>query len=314
MISGANGRPASTTPSDAGRPPPENPPPNDLAAYIAAQVALQAMMQGFRALAGVDPLDAIIAATVAMASVAHLDRPGGEGDRYARFDQAPPPDARKPIRVSAVARSLGLPRETVRRRARSLGEAGWLQVSPEGLSSVPAFADVTGHQTFLARVNRAGLTLLEALGRQGVAQSPDIDIAAVEARDRLFARLCLQFALGLYEAATALTGDLERSLVLTALIAMAFEPTATPADGRVAEEAPRPIARLAMAARLDIHPETLRRLLLRLEADGHILRRPSGYEPAPSLLEGPALARSMELTTVQTRNFVRTLSRTGFLA
>ena len=291
-----------------------------LGTYIAAQLALREMMQAFRALAGVDPLDAIITATVAMASVAHLDRPGGDGDRYASFDRTPPPGARKPISVSAVARSLSLPRETVRRRARSLSEAGWLQVSAEGLGSVPAFMDVTGHQLFLARVNLAGLTFLRALGRRSPGADAErgspIDVAAVAGRDRLFARLCLQFALGLYEAATALTGDLERSLALTTLIAMAFEATSVPGPARK-DHAPtsssRPVTRLSMAARLDIHPETLRRLLLRLEADGQINRTGSGYAPSSSLLEGAALGRSIELTLVQTRNFIRSLGRAGFL-
>jgi hypothetical protein len=181
--------------------------------------------------------------------------------------------------------------------------------------------DITGHKQFLARVNQAGLTLLEALGYQTRAEAvgapPEIDVAAVEARDRLFARLCLQFVLGLYEAATALTGDLERSLVLTTLVAMAYEPgSATPFDPErpAADQPPRLVTRLAMARRLDIHPETMRRLLRRLEADGQVRRQAMGYEPTVSLLEGPALARSTELTAMQTRKFIKTLSWAGFLA
>jgi hypothetical protein len=294
--------------------------PNRLRAYVAGQDMLRAQMSAFRAMAGVDPTDAIIAASVAMTAVAHLDAPEGGGDRYATFDKAPPPGIRKPITVSALARSLGLPRETVRRRAGGLAEAGWLERSSDGLTSVPAFMDVTGHQQFLERVNLAGLTMLRSLGYPDRADRQDgawVDVEAIGVRDRQFSRLCLQFALRLYEAATRLTGDLERSLVLITVISLTFDPDA---DKTLEGEEPEfrlsgpPVPRLALAGVLDIHPETLRRLLIRLERNRMLVREPEGFRPSTALLTGEALARSVEQTVVQIRNLVRILARAGFLA
>jgi DNA-binding Lrp family transcriptional regulator len=289
---------------------------NRLRAYIAGQDMLRGQMTAFRDMTGVDPMDAIIAGSVAMSAVSHLDAPEGDGGHYASFDTAPPPCLLKSITVSALARSLGLPRETVRRRAAGLAAAGWLEQSSRGLTSVPAFLDATGHQKFLEQVNQAGVALLRGLGyperRPGTDDGVWVDVEAIQVRDRLFSRLCLQFGLRLYEAAVRLTGNLERSLVLITVISMTLDP-----GGQAVSDSPRikaSVSRRALAAELDIHPETLRRLLIRLERDGLLTRSADGFRPSAALLTGEALARSVEQTVVQIRNLVRILARAGFLA
>ena len=70
-------------------------------------------------------------------AIAPLTRDPGARARYGQL-KAPAPDAeRRPVSVNAVAASLGLPFETVRRRVRRLCDEGVCTVGPEGVV-VPA--------------------------------------------------------------------------------------------------------------------------------------------------------------------------------
>ena len=71
-----------------------------------------------------DLRDGVIAQTIVAANTAHLDARGGEGWRYASVDQALPDDVRKPISITRLAESLGLPFESTRRHVRRLTDAG----------------------------------------------------------------------------------------------------------------------------------------------------------------------------------------------
>jgi hypothetical protein len=71
-----------------------------------------------------DIRDGILAHTIVTANTSHLDVRGGDGWRYARVDQTPPDEARRPISVARLAESLGLPFETARRHVRRLMDAG----------------------------------------------------------------------------------------------------------------------------------------------------------------------------------------------
>jgi DNA-binding Lrp family transcriptional regulator len=81
--------------------------------------ALQLLVDTYR-----DIRTGIIAQTIVASNTAHLEAPMGEGWRYAGIDSPPPDETRRPVSVSAVARSLGLPFETVRRHSRRLIDAG----------------------------------------------------------------------------------------------------------------------------------------------------------------------------------------------
>ena len=66
----------------------------------------------------------IVAQSIVAANTAHLEALMGEGWRYAGLDQPPPDEVRRPVSVSELARSLGLPYETLRRQVRRLIQAG----------------------------------------------------------------------------------------------------------------------------------------------------------------------------------------------
>jgi DNA-binding Lrp family transcriptional regulator len=65
----------------------------------------------------------IVAQTIISANTAYLDTRNGEGWRYAGISENPPDEARRPISISRIAESLGLPYETVRRQVEKLLEA-----------------------------------------------------------------------------------------------------------------------------------------------------------------------------------------------
>jgi hypothetical protein len=71
-----------------------------------------------------DVVHGVIAMTILVANTAHLDLARGEGWRYAGLDTPPPDELRKPISISRVADSLGLPFETTRRHVSRLTREG----------------------------------------------------------------------------------------------------------------------------------------------------------------------------------------------
>ncbi|HWF77009.1 MAG TPA: hypothetical protein VN694_07495 [Caulobacteraceae bacterium] len=94
------------------------------AARLVARQTSEYVQQALRLLADtyVDTRAGVVAQTIVAANTAYLDTRGGEGWRYARIDEAPPDEARRPISIGRVAESLGLPYETTRRYVARLLE------------------------------------------------------------------------------------------------------------------------------------------------------------------------------------------------
>ncbi len=66
----------------------------------------------------------IIFLAVVQANVAHLSHLSEESLRYAELDSPPPDTVRRPAPINAIASSLSLPYETVRRHIHALIEDG----------------------------------------------------------------------------------------------------------------------------------------------------------------------------------------------
>jgi hypothetical protein len=86
---------------------------------------------------GRDFLDALIVLAVVQANVTPLIRNPELQRAYAGYDEPPPDDLRRPVSISAVAHSLRLPYETVRRRIARLAGLGTCEVCAQGVL-VPA--------------------------------------------------------------------------------------------------------------------------------------------------------------------------------
>ena len=80
-----------------------------------------------------DPIDALLLSVVAVANVAHLNADKIQSRDFADIATPEPMDIKRPISRNAVALSLGLPYETVRRRAQKLIDDGALVEIEGGL-------------------------------------------------------------------------------------------------------------------------------------------------------------------------------------
>lgn len=90
---------------------------------------------------GRDPLDMLILNAISAANVAHLrDRPDVTGP-YQAADAPLPIEMKRPIPSLAISESLGLPRETCRRRVAALVKEGLLTRRQGGLVAIQERAD-----------------------------------------------------------------------------------------------------------------------------------------------------------------------------
>lgn len=86
---------------------------------------------------GLDPVDMLVLNAIGAANVAHLrDRQDLTAD-YQAPDAPLPIEMKRPITSLAIAESLGLPRETVRRRVAGLIKSGQLMRQKGGLIATP---------------------------------------------------------------------------------------------------------------------------------------------------------------------------------
>jgi hypothetical protein len=97
---------------------------------LAAPCIIDAMMVGRR---DRDFHDALILLAVVQANVAPLMRDGEVQRAYASPDAPPPDELRRPVSMNAIAQSLRLPYETVRRRLLRLAAADACEISPHGV-------------------------------------------------------------------------------------------------------------------------------------------------------------------------------------
>lgn len=89
-------------------------------------------------------LDALLVAAVIEANVGRLNGQPALQAAYASLDQPPPDELRRPVSVNALAGSLGIPFETVRRHVNKLIKQGFIATAPGGVY-VPTSMLTTPH-------------------------------------------------------------------------------------------------------------------------------------------------------------------------
>lgn len=251
---------------------------------------------------GRDVVDGLLMAAISQANVAQITRNPELQRAYATLDQPPPDELRRPVSISGIANSLRIPFETARRRITALVDLGIIQVAPRGvviptapLNSpfyrVAAEAHYGLVRTLYHRLR--GIGLLEDLARpNGPAFDPENPPV------RLVVRLSSDYVLRLAEPIGQYIGDLVTGLVMMDTIHANTEHLPdteggdpdgdwTPA-GFVPDELRRPVRPAALAERLGIPQETVRRHLQRLVDDNRCERMENGYRvPATVLARAP---------------------------
>ena len=259
-----------------------------------------------------DAIDVIIGYAVLQAGLDHLDQPGGDGHLFADMESPAPDHVRRSISNSALARSLGLPRETVRRRGDRLVERGILARDDEGLRSSKQFLTTQQYQTIVFSQMEPIFSLLLQLGypddpERGEAHAW-FDQRAVMARVRQFTRLMLRLQLRQYETIARLGGGLYSGLLLSLVLAGSGVARLEPGERTL-----RPVSRMALAEALSLNRESTRRHLVRLVERGQLIRSLEGYLPSPTLLSGQPLETALSETSFSIRQQVRLLAAHGFV-
>lgn len=249
---------------------------------------------------GRDVIDGLLLCAIAQTNVAQVSRSPELQRRYATLDQPPPEDLRRPVSISALANSLRIPFETVRRRIAALVELGVVKALPKGVIvptaplTSPFYRMGAQAQYNLVRTlyfRLRGIGLLEDLPEpEGAAFDPE------NPPIRLVMRLSSDYLLRLAEPITVYVGDLVTGLVLMDMIHANTEhlPDSeggapdggwTP-TGFVPDDLRKGVRPAALSERLGIPAETVRRHIQRLLDDDRCERKEDGF-----VVPGRILAR-----------------------
>jgi DNA-binding Lrp family transcriptional regulator len=229
-----------------------------------------------------DLIDGLLFTAVLTANLTPILRDADAQLAYAALDKAVPEAMRRPVSISAIAHSLGMPFETVRRRLRGLVRRGMVAdaangvyVPSDAVLSPAYLAIMLGRHERLQRFydEIRSLGVLPTGPREPPAASP------VPGLVRITNRALAEYSLRAIGDLIDLTGDVVTALVLAGMVR---ENACGLPDDRLRAwlEDPRahavPIRTGALAERLGVSPETCRRYAVAMEDVGLCDRSPRG--------------------------------------
>jgi DNA-binding Lrp family transcriptional regulator len=210
--------------------------------------------------------------------------------RYGDSGETLPDELRRPISINAVAHSLRLPFETVRRKVKRLTEIGHCVVTPAGAYVPRAVIAGERHAAIqAARLVRIGRLHedLQAAGFLGPGQTlpRPVPMTLVRTANRALSEYMLRSC----ERMVELAKGVPAGFVLLGLVTANAAPWLTEAAGE--RTAPFPCSNRALAARLGLPPETARRRLMALAEAGFAERAVEGWFASAPPAEHERLAR-----------------------
>jgi DNA-binding IclR family transcriptional regulator len=225
-------------------------------------------------MAGMDARDALLIMAINQANIAPLTRDPEARRRYGGLESPAADEERRPAHLSAIASSLRLPYETVRRRARRLELQGACVLTPHGAVVPESFLASPAYLTsvvaaharlhrFYQEVRAAGL--MRPLPASRFPPEPMVPI-------RASLRLIADYLLRTGDVVMGLTGDLICGLAFLGIL-----------SGGESLPAP-PTSTSVLARRLAIPHETVRRHCAELVSNGWCVRAGRGYAVAPETL------------------------------
>ena len=283
------------------------------------------------ALVGPDLEAAIIFLAILEANGRHIVRQPGFAADLADERVGPPGEEPRPISRQAVAESLGIPRETVRRKVSDLIDRGYLVKAPGGVTTTRA---VIGGEQFLAarhliagHVRQLVLDLRQYAGMPLPFEAPlqdpadeagggdDLSGWLVEPGQlRVANALAIEFVVHYTREAAALFGnDYEGAITfLTILEINGHENIRQPwfvrdfADVRVSlpAEMARAISRQAVADTLGSPRETVRRKIADLIRKGLLAEAPGGVITTRGVIGGEPFLAAQQRVLGYLRQFL----------
>lgn len=264
-----------------------------------------------------DLIDALIFTTTLDANVTPVNRDPGLQVAYGGVAISAPDELRRPVSINAVAQSLRLPFETVRRRFQGLSRAGLCLIGPQGVvvprsaDTSPAYIAKQRARYDRARAFHQNLTTKNALPG---AELEETWPPAAEPLVRAANRALSEYVLRACNDLIALTGDVLSSLVLLELV-LANTRTLTSAElndwRRAPEQVGRPVRIAALAAPLRLSAETIRRRLNALETLGFCRRTTGGLVATAPPSAWPELARLVEANQANLQRLFTRLRQLG---
>ncbi|MDB5494659.1 MAG: hypothetical protein JWP86_1996 [Phenylobacterium sp.] len=270
-------------------------------------------------------LDLLLFSTISQANVTTITRQADLQVAYAAPDHPPPDAMRRPVSVNALATSLGLPFETVRRRVKGLVDQGLCR-AVEGGVIVPT-AVVNSPQYFEDSFRgyerlRAFYYQLRDLGLLKDLPPPSVELGADLVPLRTVARVSTDYALRVIETMMRALGDLLAGIVLTEVVRGNTEHL--PFDMRggegvspedfVADKHRRPVSITAAAHRLGLPVETVRRHTAELLARGLCVRVTGGLVAPAEALARPAMIAFNAENFANLHRMFAALAQLGVLA
>lgn len=288
------------------------------------------------ALVGPDLEAAIIFLAILEANGRHIVRQPGFAAELADERVGPPGEAPRPISRQAVAESLGIPRETVRRKVSDLIDRGYLVKTSGGVITTRA---VIGSEQFLAarqliatHIRQLVLDLRQYAGMPVPGEPPAPDLAEdvggsgdlqgwlVEAGElRVANALAIEFVVRYTREAAALFGnDYEGAITfLTILEINGHQNIRQPwfvrdfADVRVSlpAEMARAVSRQAVAESLGSPRETVRRKISDLIQRGLLVEAPGGVITTRGVIAGEPFLAAQQRVLGYLRQFLTGLGQ-----
>jgi DNA-binding Lrp family transcriptional regulator len=240
-------------------------------------------------------IDGLLLVGIVQANVGLVTREPELHRAYAAYDTPPPDDLRRGVSVSAIANSLRLPYETVRRRISGLERKGLCVVGERGVYVPQEVLMSPEHMagSFAAyELLRRFYYRLKDLG--ALRGFPDASPAPPSDLVRAILRVFADYFLRVVDAVTRNVGDIIAGLVLLGILTANTEhlpdgeagAEGVQAEDFVSDALRRPVSVAALARRLRLPEETVRRHAAQLVADGRCVRTPQGY-----VIPAEALAR-----------------------
>lgn len=271
-------------------------------------------------------LDGLIILAIVQANVAPVLADQDLQRAYADYDSVPPDAVRRPVSVSAVAQSLKLPYETVRRRVSQLAAQPGVELTAQGIVingemlSSPAHRAVVVANYELIRDFYLRLRRLGALAEVAAGAAPAQPGAAPPVR--AVARVSSDYVLRIIDVLTANIGDLVRGLVFLAVISANTEHFGDEEQGTddggpasfLPDELRRPVSVATVSARLGVPHETVRRHAARLVEDRYCRRSPEGLIVPAHVLARPNFIKLMGENNAHVRRMFASLAKVGVVA
>lgn len=272
-----------------------------------------------------DFVDALILAALMQSKSARLDHDPQQQWTYAFFETPVPARLRRPISINALASSLSLPFETVRRRAKQLIAEGLCVATPEGLQLTDALVCSEAHRRALDEAYRLIKALYARLARAGCLEPLDpLQLAApfppAEPPPlRIVWRAACDYFLRLVEVLPQVSSVTQAFVIMEVFRASSEHLPdevrgGEAADAVVPDSERRPVRASQVAARLGLPNETTRRNILQLQEAGLIRRQRDGYIIPADVLARPQMLQAWRANSLSLGRMFSELAATGVLA